>query len=312
MIMSVRNTRDDRCMLNFGTHDKRFHCDEVVAMAILEMAYNRNMKLCVVRTKNPGKLRSLEIVVDIGGGIFDHHMAGFNARRSTGEKYASAGLVWKSFAEKAIKNVMNEEDLLIDEEEVEEIKGQIDREIIIPVDMEDNGEGQANSSHIFSFVQKFFPSWLGYQSDNDAFYRVEKVVFSILREIIKDKIIQIVTGKELQKRYIYIEDGILEIPTQTMPWIEHVVSYNKDHDNEVKFVIFRHSRAGWAAQCVPPTVEERFKQLIPFPKEWAGGNEETLPKISGVQDAILCHKEWAWAKTKHAVIRMCQIAMNKA
>ena len=117
----------------------------------------------------------------------------------------------------------------------------------------------------------------------------------------------------MQKRYKDINDGILEIPAQTFPWLEDVVNYNKTHNNNVKFVIFPYSAGGWAAQCVPPSVEEEFKQLVPFPKEWAGGNGKTLPKISGIPEATSCHRFrfFARATNKQAIIEMCKIAMKK-
>lgn len=316
MIMNVSNTRDDRWMLNWGTHNGIFHCDEVVAIAILEVTYAEKL-INVVRTRDPQELEQLDLVVDIGGGMFDHHMAGFNVCRSTGEKYASAGLVWKTFAEKAIKSVMGDIQLFIDDDEIEKVKQRIDKEVMIPIDMEDNGESEANSSHIFSFISKFLPLWTekpDYLAYDAAFSQVETIVFDILWEIIKDAIVQIAARKELQMRCEHIKDGILEIPAQTMPWMEQAVNYNKVHNNEVKFVIFRYPAGGWAAQCVPPSIEERFKQLVPFPKEWAGGNEETLPEISGIKEATFCHngRFFVKARTKYAIIEMCQIAMNKA
>lgn len=286
MIIGVGGTVNTECTLNFGTHNGIFHCDEVVGIAVLEIAHI-DIDAYVVRTRNPNELNKLDIVIDIGSGMFDHHMAGFDVCRTTGEKYASAGLVWRNFAEEAIKNVMSKEGVSINDDEIKAIKEYIDREIIIPVDMEDNGE--KISSHTFSFVPKFLPSWINPKNYDDAFSKVEKIVYDILREIIRDKVVQIATKKELQKRYDCIDDGILEIPAQTMSWLEDVVRYNESHNYKVKFVIFPYPAGGWAAQCVPPSIDERMAQLVPFPKAWAGGNEETLPNISGIQDAIFCH-----------------------
>lgn len=309
MIIGVGENSNAKCTMNFGTHNGIFHCDEVVGIAALEIAHI-DKEVYVVRTRNLDELNKLDIVIDIGGGMFDHHMSGFNVCRTTGEKYASAGLVWKEFAEDAIRNVMTEEGIPIDDNEIKTIKEQIDREVIIPVDIEDNGE--KINSHTFSFIPKFLPSWLENPNYDDAFCRVETIVFGILKEIIKDKVVQVATKKELQKRYAGINDGILEIPAQTMPWIEEVVSYNESHNYKVKFVIFPYPAGGWAAQSVPPSIEKKFEQLVSFPKEWAGRNEKTLPEISGIQDATFCHNGcfFARAKTKESVLKMCRIAIN--
>lgn len=309
MIIGVGENRNTKCTMNFGTHNGIFHCDEVVGIAILEIAH-RNTDAYVVRTRNLDELNKLDIIIDIGGGRFDHHIAGFDVCRPTGEKYASAGLVWKEFAERAIWNVRAEEGISLDDDEIKTIKEQIDREVIIPVDMEDNGEKV--SFHTFSFIPKFLPSWMEIPNYDEAFGRVETIVFGILKEIIKDKVVQVATKKELQKRYDCINNGILEIPAQTMPWIEDVVNYNESHNYKVKFVIFPYPAGGWAAQSVPPSIEKKFEQLVSFPKEWAGGNEKTLPEISGIKDAILCHngRFFARTKTRESIIKMCRIAMS--
>ena len=310
MIIGVgEHCKRKKHIMNFATHNGIFHCDEVVAIAILEIAH-MNIGAFVVRTRDYNELNEADIVVDIGGGRFDHHITGFNVCRTTGEKYASAGLVWKDFAEKAIRNILTEEDISIEDAEIKAIKEQIDGEVMIPVDMEDNGEKV--SSHTFSFIPKFLPSWMDVSNYDDAFRRVEAIAFSILREIIKEKVVQVATKKEIKKRYDYINDGILEIPAQTMPWLEDVVSYNQIHNNNVKFVIFPYPAGGWAAQSVPPSIEKKFNQLVSFPKEWAGGNEQTLPVISGVQDATFCHNGcfFVRAKTKEAIMEMCRSALQ--
>ena len=309
MIIGV-GASSTKCTMHFGTHNGIFHCDEVIGIAILEIAH-LNTDAYVVRTRNLDELNKLDIVIDIGGGMFDHHMPCFNVCRPTREKYASAGLVWREFAEEAIKNVMTEQGLSINADEIKAIKEQIDREFIVPVDMEDNGEKVSN--HTFSFIPKFLPSWMETPNYDDAFSRVLAIVFDILKEIIRDKIIQIATKKELQKRYDFINDGILEIPAQTMPWLEEVVKYNESH-HKVKFVIFPYPSGGWAAQSVPPSIEKKFEQLVSFPKEWAGGNEKTLPIISGIKDATFCHNGcfFARAKTKNSILEMCKIAMKDA
>ena len=309
MIIGVGERCNTKCTMNFGTHNGIFHCDDVVGIAILAIAH-MHTDAYVVRTRKIDDLNKLDIGIDIGGGLFDHHMAGFNVCRPTGEKYASAGLVWKEFAEEAIRNVMTEKGISINDNEIKTVKEQLDREVIIPVDMEDNGEKISN--HTFSFISKFLPSWMEVSNYDDAFYRIEAIVSDILKEIIKDKIVQFATKTELQKRYDYINDGILEIPAQAMPWLEDVVSYNQTHNYNVRFVIFPYPAGGWAAQSVPPSIEKKFEQLVSFPKEWAGGNEQTLPVISGIQDATFCHNGcfFARAKTKESVLEMCRIAMK--
>ena len=206
---------------------------------------------------------------------------------------------------------MIQEGIYFDVEEVKRTKEQIDKEIFIPVDMEDNGD--KISFHTFSFVPKFRPYWKKNPKDYDeCFGRAVATAIDILREIIRDKVAEVDTKKELQNRIRSAEDGMMLLSDQEMPWKEGVCSYNREHNNEIKFVIFPYPAGGFAAQCVPPSMEKEFDQLVPFPEAWAGGNEETLPEISGIPDAIFCHNKrfFARAKSKESVIRMCEIAMG--
>lgn len=311
MIISVGNKLDPKySWRNIGTHNGIFHADEVVGIAILRLAFGEE-NMHVVRTRDQDELSKLKIVIDVGGGWFDHHKAGFDLCRPTGEKYASAGLVWQYYAESAIREVANEMHIQVYPNEMQTIKEEIDREIIIPVDMEDNGEVMSN--HTFSFIPKFNPTWIENSKDYDiAFGKVTTIAYDIMKTIIKEKIAKVKAKDVLQ--YMFNDySGILEIPAQTMPWLEDVVNYNHSNDNGIKFVIFPYPAGGWAAQCVPPSIERKFEQLVPFPKEWAGGTEETLPKISGIANATFCHngRFFARAKTKKAITDMCWIAMNK-
>ena len=309
MILGVGNDICSNCEVVFGTHNGIFHVDEVVGIAILEITLC-NCEAYVVRTRNLDILREADFVLDVGGGKFDHHVKGFCKRRQTGELYASAGLVWKAYGKWAINSVIARERISLEYDEVLSILEEIDREIIIPVDLEDNGV--STSSHTFSFVTKFLPSWMETPHYDDCFYKVEQIVSGILYQIIKDKAVAAVTRRELATRLSLVDDGILEIPSQTMPWTDVVIEHNQTHNYGVKFVIFPYPAGGWAAQCVPPSMDNKFGQLVPFPKEWAGADASTLPQLSGVSDATFCHNGcfFARANSKEGVIELCRIAMK--
>lgn len=322
MITYVGATKNACCENSIGTHNGIFHTDEVVGTAILDLVTS-DIATCVVRTRDPEVLKELSIVIDVGGGEYDHHMKGFNRKRPTGEKYASAGLVWEKYGIYAIKMVMTMMKLYqveISKEVLEQIAEEIDREFIIPVDQEDNGVEVG--VHAFSFVSSYLPVWFVKNPDYDkAFLEAEKIAYSILLHIIQDKVVRKVTTIDLCERIAretkkdsdsLVSYGILEIQSQTMPWQEGVMMFNAKNNNLVKFVIFEYPAGGWAAQCVPPSKDNMFGQLLPFPAEWAGGNEKTLPGITGVEDASFCHngRFFIRAKTREGVIRMCLMAMN--
>lgn len=168
-----------------------------------------------------------------------------------------------------------------------------------------------------SFISSYLPKWYETEPDfNEQFIRVLNTTMTILEQEIVRTIGEVYATKEITERIkssVFFSNCILEIPSQTMPWIETVCCFNEvyKYDNCIRFVIFPHPSGGWAAQCVPPSVKERFKQIIPFPKFWAGQTNE-LARISGVDDATFCHNGcfFARAKTRNGVIKMCEIAME--
>lgn len=309
MIVRVTNKLAKGSM-NFGTHNGIFHVDEVVAIAILEIA-NFNVDVTVVRTRDLEELAKAAVVVDIGGGELDHHIRGFDKRRITGEKYASAGLTWKKFGTYAVRSIMMDAGLdTISSLQIDKVVQEIDKEIMIPVDQEDNGEAQKD--HLFSFVQDFLPAWTEEVPDYDeAFADAVYHVSDILQKRIRRKLLKLATKNELKSRFAVSESGILEIPNQRMDWVEEVTSYNKTCKSGWNFVIFPYPAGGWAAQAVPPSMENRFSQRVPFPKEWAGADALLLAELSGVEDATLCNGTFfIRARTKEAVIKLCRIAEN--
>lgn len=307
MIISVGEVINTKYELNIGTHDGPFNCSEVVAIAIIEMAHmEQNVNL--VRTSNSKELGKVYILVDIGEKMFQNRMAEINVCKTTKEKYVTVGHAWRSLAEEIIKNIANEQGVAVDDNEIQFVKEQIDSEIINLIDLEEK-EG-TDVKHMFSFIDKFLPNWFEKADYNDAFSRVQIIVSDMLQAVIKNKIAQAVAKSEIKKRSDFAIDGILEIPVQTMPWLEEVVKYNESHDNKIKFVVFRCHAKGWEAQCVPQSIENKSSLLIPFPEEWAGGNEKTLPKLSGINDAIFCSNGCARARTKRSITEMCKIAMS--
>lgn len=298
-----------------GTHDGMFHSDDVVAVAIMCIIH-QNEKICVVRTRKSNVLNECDICVDIGGGKYDHHKPGFDLRRESGIIYASAGLVWKDFGEEVVLKIVKQNNL---KEELwdyrNDIMNAIDANLIKYVDAEDNGIDLG--VHHMSFISSYLPKWYEIEPNfNLQFVRVLNTTIAILEQEINRIIGEVYATNEINKRIkssIYISNCILEIPSQTMPWIETICCFNEvyKYNDFIKFVIFPHPSGGWAAQCVPPSAKERFKQIIPFPKFWAGKTNE-LARISGVDDAIFCHNGcfFVQATTRNGVIKMCEIAME--
>lgn len=300
-------------VLVIGTHNGIFHSDEVVACAILSLL-NSGKSIRIVRSRDKKDLENCDICVDIGGGEYDHHQPGFNITRENGIKYASAGLVWRDFGKMLIKKFASKF-FSISDSDINRIYEEVDNKIISKVDCEDNGINA--DTHCFSFIPSFLPLWYNNSTDdfNNQFNSALFVTINVLKEEIKTFI-----GKEFSKTTIYnnwmtseyFNNGILEIPSQTMNWVETVIEINESTTiNVVNFVIFPYPNGGWAAQCVPPSLSDKFSQRIPFPSDWAGQTKK-LPDITGIAEATFCHNGcfFVRGKNKESVIALCNLATN--
>lgn len=316
---SVAYYYNERKYLVLGTHNGVFHSDEVVAIAILCLYYEEH-SIRIVRSRDDEDLDSCDICVDIGGGEYDHHQPNFNLKRKNGIPFASAGLVWRTFGHKLISNYLEKffpERVCLSSQ----IFNKFDEEVISLVDCEDNGIH--TEKHCFSYIPSFLPLWTENRPDYDECFGevlsitieiFKKELFKTIQTVIAEKVLD-----ESRKSINLFKDNILKIPSQSIPWPQPIVEINNSvtlEEDLINFVIFQYPAGGWAAQCVPPSLEngDKFKKRIPFPKEWAGLRDEELAKVSTVKDAIFCHNGcfFVRAKTKEDVLQMCKIAMEKA
>lgn len=298
-----------------GTHDGVFHSDEVVACAILTLFHSSEV-IEIVRSKEVSYLveKGADIFVDVGGGRYDHHQPGGNGRRDNDVAYASAGLVWREFGKELVhkcscKLYGNSTDYI-----VTSVFNEIDEKIIQEVDKEDNGI--ATSLHTFSFIPSFLPVYdSSYYGFDESFHLALNSTINILEHVIFTSIARFKAKNDISEIIINngINEHVLEIPSQTFPWLEPVILHNNtfsENHLHIYFVIFPYPSGGWAAQCVPPSLEKKFEQIIPFPKAWAGKTNTDLAEISGVKDATFCHNGcfFVRAKTILGIIDLCRKA----
>lgn len=294
-----------------ATHNGIFHSDEVVACAILYLLEGDNVLF--MRTRNRNILASCDICVDVGGGKFDHHQPGFSECRKNGIKYASAGLVWREYGIELVKK-LGFKYFPTEKFSAKAVSDIIDINEIALVDSEDNGIDVSGKKHSFSYIPSFLPIWTESNYD-EQFGKVLEVTAITLEECIKAAISEEVSKNtivELWKDDNMFFDNILELPSQTISWLKKVVELNGFISSDpIIFVIFPYPDGGWAAQCVPPSLEDRYSQIVPFPKHWAGLTTD-LPFTSGVAEATFCHngRFFVKATTREAVIKLCKKAME--
>lgn len=66
--------------LSIGTHSGIFHEDDVVACALF-CIMNPSKSIAIIRSRDLDELSKCDLLVDIGGGKYDHHQIGGNGKR---------------------------------------------------------------------------------------------------------------------------------------------------------------------------------------------------------------------------------------
>lgn len=302
--------QDNTNIYYIGTYNGIFHCDEVVAIAMMEIILEKvNASVNVIRSRDMELLkRDANILIDVGFGQFDHHQKGGNGERSNGVKYASAGLIWNKFGEGIVNLLSNK----LETDEITEIANIIDQEIVQKIDMEDNG--QLRTTHPFQFIKSFLPSWNEEADYDKNFEECVNVVKDVLTKVIKNYISVYLAKKEINNRINdnnYHIENMLILPNQTIPWEDIIINLN-ENGNEIDFVVFKYPNGGYAIQCVPKSIEDKFSQRISFPEEWAG-ETINLPNITSLKSATFCHngRFFARADLFEDIIEMGRMATNK-
>lgn len=285
------------------THDGRFHADDVCAVATLRIFLNG--EAVVARTRDREKIASADFVVDVGEEYdaardrFDHHQKEGAGIRPDGIPYAAFGLVWRKFGEKIAGG--------------REMAEAIDRILVQPLDAYDNGVSlfreplQGIYPYAFSdVVQAFTPTWREDENEMNARFS-EAVSFAqkiLLREIEKAGARFESDGK-VNEAYQDASDKRLIVFDVDYPWKEALARFS-----EPLFVAHPQGEV-WYVECVRDD-PNTFVNRKDFPEIWAGLRDAEFARVTGVPDAIFCHRSrfMAVTKSKEGAIQLAHIALG--
>lgn len=269
------------------THDSRFHADDVFSIATLDLVFDGKIK--VTRTRDEKLINEADIVLDVGSiydpekNRFDHHQKEGAGIRENGIPYASFGLIWKHFGRRLCN---------------EQVWQYIENKIVQSIDAGDNGvstyeikpEFGVSPYNTSSMLYAFMPSWKESQDMDKPFFEAVKMVRRILeREILRathsfesEKIVLDCYEKSEDKRIVIINkdyqfsDEDISRVLHDKPEVLYFIKYRKEHDQ-------------WSVKAMRISPDD-FPTRKPFPKEWAGLSNEELQEVSGVSDAVFCHR----------------------
>lgn len=270
-------------MYKIVTHSGNFHADDVFAVAALQLHLGvENVE--VIRTRDVATIEAGDWVVDVGGvydparNRFDHHQNGA-PQRENGMPYAAFGLVWKHVGAQVAGS--------------REAADAIEQRLALPIDASDNGislytltDAQIAPFASHDLIALYRPVWNSNEDIDGAF--LEAV--TLARTLLMRAIAHAEAHREMQ---LYAETAyqstddkrvvILDVPMPQEPFIDH---------EEVLFVVCPsdpNTSKNWQATAIRVN-RDTFETRAPFPLEWAGLRDEELANISGIEDAVFCHK----------------------
>lgn len=280
------------------THSGPFHADDVLAVAVL---LDLVPDAVVLRTRETAVLEAAvqdpaSVTVDVGWDFdpalrnFDHHQQSFCHARPNGIPFASIGLVWQSFGDRWLREIMD----IRDDDERAFVFESVDADLIASVDAFDCGVVQGTHTvaksdeelrvpSVADVIGSYNPVWFEVPDFDGRFREAVEVASGLLRRqawrsLGEIRFQQVVRGAA---------DGgpILVLPTAG-PWRRFV-------DPQHLAVVFPAvGEDGWLVQAVgdPQSTEFPPPLRIAYPQGWRGQARDALIKLSGVPTATFCHR----------------------
>lgn len=289
------------------THGGAFHADDIFAVATLILVLKE--EYTIVRTRDEALFADSDYLIDVGGvldpskGRFDHHQQGGAGERKNGIPYASFGLLWNTYGLELCGGNA-------------EAMERIDNLLVVGIDAIDNGVEIFTNLHkgvypytIGNFFQSFHPSGNATIEDNDrTFINCVNLAKDLLAREILNAIEQVTLQQKVIEIYQKAGDKRVLILDGRYPWGDVVQRFP-----EPLFVVYPDRNHGerWSAKAVrvdPMSFTPRKK----YPESWAGKSNEEFRDVSGVSDAVFCHRDrfLVVAKSREGAVKLAEIAAN--
>ena len=228
-------------MTELITHSGTFHADDVLCAALARKIFG---SVEITRTFNvPENLDGDVIVVDIGGGKYDHHQLDAAVRRD-GKKRAACGLLFEDYWDEIFPTI--------------ESAVAFERDFIIPIEDQDNGVSQ---NPLSMAISAFNPEWDSKKNADDCFLEAVDFMSIILEKQIARAISKARAVSLVEEAYEASGDKRLVVLPKFAPWQGVLV------EKETIYVVFPALRGGYNLRAVP-VIEEGFVMKQPLPESW--------------------------------------------
>lgn len=317
------------------THSGNFHTDETLGYVILHYALEpegdlrsrvlnggEGGRLTFVRSRNPEDIQAADIVFDVGGeyappkGRYDHHMR-VKPLREDGTPYSAAGLLWKDYGKAAISNILGT--VLkkpVSEADVASIWQTLDKSLILPVDLDDNGVAKMGKLSLADIVSACNPPWdttelygekVAREKESTGFASAATAVAAHLVNSLDRVRASLKAASRVMEAYAKAEDKRILLMDTGMPTEKMIF----ENDLPVVYVVSPTNNGQWNVKAIPPTRGD-FGQRVSLPEAWGGLEKTELAKESGVPDAVFAHpaRFICGAGSREGALKMAQLALQ--
>lgn len=271
------------------THSGSFHPDDLLSVATLRilLAQRGVHRVQVMRTREQSEIATADFVVDVGGEYdqsrnrFDHHQAAGAGVRANGIPYASFGLVWKAFG---VELCGSEKNAVALEHELVQLVDAIDNgvEVCSPI---------IDGVHPYAFghaLSSFLPSWKELADTKLTADRAFAKALLFAEAVLRREIVRTKDAEEgrvnVEKAYQVATDKRIIVLDHSYVWGDVLRAYS-----EPLYVIYPQGADKWHVKAVRNDPNS-FKNRKNFPVEWAGKRDAEFVQLTGVSDALFCHK----------------------
>lgn len=291
------------------THSGIFHADEVLATAIIRrIAREQKESFSLQRVLEiPEDVEDDAIIFDIGGGVYDHHSRDIEYREN-GVPYSSVGLIWRDFGKDYLAFQRCPQEYILS------VFHEVDERFIQAVDARDNGymefeDAYCENNLTFSdMIANFNPAWdeAGkHVNGHSHFWRAVKFA-GITFDRFVHRIISEYKARSVVLEAIAKSNGNVMILDEYAPWQKIILD---EGNTRIWFVIYPSKRGGYSWQVVPVSFDDQTARCH-VPEEWWGADKDTLKELSGVEDAIFCHRNGFLGSCES--VEGCQRMVEKA
>jgi uncharacterized UPF0160 family protein len=291
---------------SIGTHNARFHSDDVFSVALLKALYPDAK---VIRSRDLEVLEACDLVLDVGGEYdpaklrFDHHQPGGAGARENGINYSAFGLIWQEFGLEYCKGN-------------EKAWERLNHGFVSSFDAYDNGQKtyevttpDARVVELQDLFDNYLNPNLGESSDLTDFDRQFDIAVGIASLILERATLRKVAEVESEN---YFYETWKQSPDKRYVVLEKFATSGERAEEmpELLFTVFCAPNGTWNVKAMAKE-KGSYESKQPLPGAWAGLRDSELAAVTGVEDAAFCHnaRHMCGAYSREGAMKLLEIAL---